>query len=300
MEVDCCDSIAVAGGSFDQGRGGLNASDACPSLLTCGLDEQPEHYAKVSEFSLDRFEVAVARFRQFVNAYNGPPVAGAGANPYITGSGWNTEWNGHLPGDASGLRDVLKSCERSTWTDDPNGGHEEYPINCVTWYMAFAFCAWDEGFLPTEAEWEFVAANGGENRLYPWGVSAPGGELASFNCLADGQSPCVFNDLRPVNSYPSGAGALGHRNLAGNVAEWTLDAHSSTYYASFVTSMTDCSNCANLDPNAISNRTVRGGGYNNEATLLRAAARNGIAASNAVDRVGIRCARPSGPVVVTP
>jgi formylglycine-generating enzyme required for sulfatase activity len=297
--MDCCDSIPVAGGSYMQGRGGITSSDACPTVLTCGLDEQPEHPAKISAFNLDRFEVAVARFRQFVNFYNGPPAAGAGANPYIADSGWNTDWNGQLPGDASGIRDTLKSCDKSSWTDDANGGHEEYPINCVTWYLAFAFCAWDDGFLPTEAEWEFAAANGADNRLYPWGPTAPTVEYASFNCLADGQPACAFGDLRPVNSYSLGAGALGHRNLSGNVAEWMLDAHSTSYYTTFINN-TECSNCANLDPNAASNRTIRGGGYSNESTLLRAASRNGLAANTGVDRVGIRCARLPGAVVVTP
>jgi formylglycine-generating enzyme required for sulfatase activity len=42
------------------------------------------------------------------------------------------------------------------------------PINCVTWHEAYAFCIWDGGFLPTEAEWE-LAASGGEERVFPYG-----------------------------------------------------------------------------------------------------------------------------------
>jgi len=130
-----------------------------------------EHDTSVSDFRLDKYEVTVGRFRSFFNAYAawrsaGNPAANAGANPHIVGSGWQSPaWDALLPGDASGL---VTHGGGSTWTES-EGGREQVPINFVSWYVAFAFCAWDGGRLPTEVEWEYAAAGGSKNRIYPWG-----------------------------------------------------------------------------------------------------------------------------------
>jgi sulfatase modifying factor 1 len=137
----------------------------------------------VSAFTLDEFEVTVARFRNFVTAYDtwSRPNSGDGANPSLPGSGWQTSWSALLLPAASNLRSDVTSCSGSsngagdrTWTDSPSD-HEHAPITCVNWYEAFAFCIWDGGRLPTEAEWEFAAAAGSQNRLYPWGSAPPDG-----------------------------------------------------------------------------------------------------------------------------
>ena len=95
-----------------------------------------------------------------------------------------------------------------TWTDAP-GDNEQLPMNCVGFYEAFAFCLWDGGRLPTEAEWESVAAGGEENRLYPWGSTAPGADAmhAVHGCYYDGVDTCDgLVDIAPVGSAPMGNG----------------------------------------------------------------------------------------------
>lgn len=44
------------------------------------------------------------------------------------------------------------------------------PANCVSYWMASAFCAWDGGRLPSNDEWVYAALGGDELREYPWGA----------------------------------------------------------------------------------------------------------------------------------
>ena len=89
----------------------------------------------------------MGRFRQFVNAGMGtqtsPPAAGAGAHPWIAGSGWNSTWNTNLPADTPSLISAMKcNWDDQTWSDTA-GSNESQPENGLDWYTAFAFCAWN-------------------------------------------------------------------------------------------------------------------------------------------------------------
>jgi formylglycine-generating enzyme required for sulfatase activity len=96
-------------------------------------------------------------------------------------------------------------------------------MNCLSWYEAFAFCAWDGGRIQTELEWQYAASGGGQSRLFPWGNVPPGENFAVYGCLASGSSACEAGDVVPVGSRPDGRGRFGHHDLSGSVFEWALD-----------------------------------------------------------------------------
>jgi formylglycine-generating enzyme required for sulfatase activity len=186
-----------------------------------------------------------------------------------------------LPASQAELMAVKCSGQR-TWTDAP-GANEDAPMNCVNWYEAFAFCAWDGGRLPTEAEWEYVAAGGSDNRLFPWGSTLPSsGHYANYS--GDGFKPNI-----DVGSYPLGNARWGHRDLAGGVAEWVLDYGEDDWYSAGGAS---CVDCADLTAPSSASRVSRGGCVYNEAYALRATYRTGDAFTTfRDDGHGVRCAR---------
>lgn len=276
---DCCQAQLVPGGSFHQ------YGDAT-------------YPATVSSFQLDAFEVTAGRFRAWVDATNGDlrghaPAAGAGAHPKIPNSGWRDAWNASLPTSREEVDRLLGSegCQVGADLDDygaltwwtpaldarlkrANAGNaavldantkeqlDAKPLNCVPWSVLFEFCIWDGGRLPTNAEWGYAAAGGGEQRQFPWGnltatEVAPLGNhtnLASAPRFAVGQNVVVaflwdedagpngfpagygytwgsrfanphdnaFH-MAPVGRRAAGRGKWGHSDLAGGVFEWMLD-----------------------------------------------------------------------------
>ena len=244
--------------------------------------------ATVSAFQLDTYEVTVGRFRAFVEAGRGtqanPPAPGSGAHANIAGTQWDESWNPGLPVDTATLISKLPCSQGASWTSVP-GANESLPINCVSWYEAFAFCIWDGGYLPTEAEWNYAAAAGDEQRAYAF--SSPPGSLtidcsyANYNrspvCSGGTGSP-----TRVGSHSPKGDGMWGHADLTGNVNEWVID-WSGNYPM-------PCDDCANLVPST--NRVQRGGNYFFSPSYARTAYRWNLAPDYRNGVHGFRCARP--------
>ncbi len=268
---DCCKSLPVPGGTFDRSYDGVQFKD-------------PNFPATVDDFYLDKYEITVGRFRVFVNAGMGtqasPPAAGTGAHPRIAGSGWDSTWNTNLAADTASLEANLK-CGMETWTDTA-GSNESVPVSCLDWYTAFAFCAWDGGRVPTEAEWNYAASGGSEQRYYPWSSPATSTSIDDSYAVYNCGGSCT--PLNVGSKSPKGDGKWGQSDLAGNVLEWTLDWYASWY------SM-PCLNCADLT--AASYRVIRGGNLYNIALGLRSGYRFYYFPEMRSGAFGARCARTS-------
>ena len=269
---NCCASALVPGGTYNRSN-------------------DVNYPATVSDFVLDRFPVTVGRYRAFLAGYpQNAPATGAGAHPKIANSGWDAAFGDELPTDHAGLKDRLNcDVDFQTWTDAPSM-NENLPINCLHWAMAFAFCAWDGGYLPTEAEWNRAAAGGDEQREYPW--SNPPSAMtidatyASYDCIGDGSGlgDCAFSDIAVVGSRsPTGDGKWGHADMAGNLWEWILD-------WSHVPYMMPCDNCADLQsPNGY--RVIRGGSWYNSASWALTSLHGAEPPNDSGPEKGVRCAR---------
>ena len=270
MNLSCCVSATVPGGSFSRSFDGT------------GTYNNATNTATVSAFVLDRFEVTVGRYRAFLAAGKGtqvsPPALNDGAHPLIASSGWLSSFDTALAVNLPALTTALKCTfpvEGShTWTDAP-GANETKPMTCLNWYDALAFCAWDGGRLPTEAEWNFTAAEGSQQRVRAF--SNPASSTFIDPAYA------VYNQLSSlaVGSRTLGNGVWGHSDLSGNVWEWVLD-----YGGGYPN---PCVNCANLNTNA--NRIFRGGGYVYTEFDTTASRRGTGGPGFRGNDVGVRCAR---------
>jgi len=261
----CCTSLVVPGAIFNRGNDPLTP-------------------ATVSEYSLDKYEVTVGRFRKFVTSFDGwrsagHPAIAEGVHEAIPGTGWIPGPAWPLAATASALREALGTCSANlTWTDAA-GDNETRPMMCLNWFEAFAFCAWDGGRLPTDAEWENAARGGSEQRTYPWGSTVPSadGALASHDCIFDGATGCSATDIPLVGAIPAGNGKFGHSDLFGGAAEWSVD-----YPTAYAVPCIDC-----LNP-VYTQRQLRGGSW--EQPIITGARENAITGQR-LYRNGARCAR---------
>lgn len=282
-ESCCATATTLPGGASEVFYRVCDASKTTVHGTSCSYS----YPATVSSFRLDRFEVTVGRFRAFVEAYNawraaGHPKAGEGGDPNLQGgsSAWDPSWP--LPASASALINALSCGGGQSWALTPTETSETLPMNCVTWAEAMAFCTWDEGWLPTEAQWAYAAAGGGENRAYPWSV--PPASLAVNSSMANYNG----NVGAPVGvgSYPAGQGKWGHLDLGGNVYEWVFDGVSADPpgLPSVV-----CNDCADFTAGA--SRRMRGGYYTYDQRYMRSSFSSNDNAAARRTSTGFRCAR---------
>lgn len=240
--------------------------------------ETPVHEVELPAFLLDRTEVTVAQFAQF--------VADTGYRTEAETIGW------------SGVFDVTRHAwtpvNGATWRfpEGPNRppASDDEPVTQVSWNDARAFATWAGKRLPSEAEWEYAARGGLPEATYSWGHELrPGGHPVAnwwqgdFPAHDTGEDG--FNGRAPSGSFP--ANGYGLLDMTGNVWEWCADWYAEDYYAR-------SPRVSPTGPEAGQERSMRGGSWmcsENYCSNYRPGARSHATPDTGLNNTGFRLAK---------
>ncbi|NCN04798.1 MAG: formylglycine-generating enzyme family protein [Spirochaetales bacterium] len=257
--------------------------------------EGPVREVTLSPFWVDPFVVSNGDFARFVETTG-----------YVTEAekfGWSFVFHlfvtkmAHKRGEVRrvpGLEWWL-GVDRACWKR-PEGrgsdlrGRMDHPVVHVSYNDALAYCQWAGVRLLTEAEWEYAARGGLEQKRYVWGDELiPGGKHQTNIWQGDFPHRNTQDDgyaaTAPVQSFePNGYGLY---NMAGNVWEWCADWFSPNWHK-VETPQT------RIDPRGPSTgerRVNRGGSYLCHASYCnryRVAARSSNTPDSSTGNLGFR------------
>lgn len=309
------DMVKIPGGTFQMG-----AHDSKGRA-----DEYPAIKVRVKSFWMDETEVTNAQFAVFVKETG-----------YVTTAEKPIDWEElknqvpegtPKPADsllcASSLVFVptngqVSLSDYSTWWQfcrgadwkHPEGpqsniiGKENHPVVQVSWDDAKAYATWAGKRLPTEAEWEWAARGGLENKEFPWGNEAINSGVSKAN-IWQGKFP--YLDLAedgfktttaPVKSFKPND--FGLYDMAGNVWEWCQDNYRSDYYELLASKGKIAINpqgpYQSLDPDEpnVPKKSMRGGSFlcnESYCASYRCSARMKSSPDSGLMHTGFRCVK---------
>jgi formylglycine-generating enzyme required for sulfatase activity len=314
------DMALIPGGDFLMGSDGKQAK----------RNERPAHMVHVNSFWMDKTDVTNAQFARFVKATG-----------YVTTAERKPEWETlrvqlpstvEKPSDENlvpgamvfvGTNTPVPLDDYSRWWRfvpgadwrHPQGpgsdiaGKDNYPVVQVSYEDAQAYAKWAGKRLPTEAEWEYAARGGLDQKTYNWGDEYKPNGKSMANTYAGEQFPVVDPAYRnkigtsKVASYPPNG--YGLYDMAGNVWQWVSD-----WYRSDAFTQQAANGKVNnpqgpsdsfdpADPNVPANaprRVIRGGSFlcdPNFCQSYRPSARRGVDPYNPMSHIGFRLVKSS-------
>ena len=197
LGADTAPMVLIPAGDFQMGSDYNTIGNAAT---------RPMHVVYIDAFYIDKYEVTVGQYNQFVRAANYHPLPS-----------WIYKY---APTDA-------------------------HPVVGVSWHDAKAYAKWAGKRLPTEAEWEKAARGGLIQKNHSWGDAAVDGTQCNFadkslrtiwnterepdDNWADENLDDGYAYTAPVGSYPPNG--YGLHDMVGNVWEWCFDAYDKNFYA---------------------------------------------------------------------
>lgn len=314
--------VKIKGGNFSMGGNNQSANSNLPGTQP-RADEFPTHQVSIDGFLMDETEVTNAQFAEFTTETGyvttaekailledimaqlppGSPepdpeilVAGSLVFIYPDKGAKNLQVNNWWKFEKGA------SWRKPQGEGSSTKGKENHPAIHISWYDAAAYAKWCGKRLPTEAEWEYAARGGTENKVYPWGDDLDNsddtkanfwqGEFPTINTQLDG-----FEKTAPVKSFaPNGYGLY---DMAGNIWEWCNDWFHQDYYQCLVDnnqSDNPQGPAGSFDPHqpSVPVKVVRGGSFlcnDSYCSGYRAGSRMKSSPDTGLEHTGFRCVR---------
>ncbi|MDE0636607.1 MAG: SUMF1/EgtB/PvdO family nonheme iron enzyme [Candidatus Poribacteria bacterium] len=258
---DGTEMVLIPAGEFQMGYNGAAST-------------KPVHIVYLDAFYIDKYEVTVGQYNQFVRA------------------------TGHRP-----LPDWVFKYSTT----------DQHPVVGVTWHDALAYAKWAGKRLPTEAEWEKAARGGLVGKRHAWGDAAPDGTQCNFadknlskiwdrekkpeDNRADKNIDDGYAYAAPVGSYP--ANGYGLYDMGGNVTEWCFDAYDKSFYMNSPRQNPIAQIVVKDGENNIvainKLRVSRAGSWSDGISGIWIASRIGVNPKEAAPNMGFRCVQPVVP-----
>ena len=277
------DMVRLDGGEFWMGT---DSAEAFPAD-----GEGPVRKTRVAPFYMDIRPVSNEQFREFVRATN-----------YRTEAerfGWSFVFHTHIAPENAEARAVGIEwwCKVSgaDWAhpEGPDSNIESrpgFPVLQISWNDAAEYARWAGKRLPTEAEWEFAARGGLEQKAYPWGdeLTPNGrhlcnvwqGEFPHQDTGEDG-----FTAVGPADAFP--ANNYGLFGITGNAWEWCSDWFHPSYHIT-------ATRVDPVGPPGGSGKVMKGGSYlchKSYCNRYRVAARTSNTPDSATTNISFRTVR---------
>ncbi len=142
-----------------------------------------KHTLSIASFYMDKYPTTNKQFKKFLDATH-----------YLPKDNFNflKDWNNGMY---------------------PNGW-ENKPVTWISMEDARAYAAWAGKRLPHEWEWQY-AAQGEDNRIYPWGNNFDNMKMPPIDSSREMRIPTN------VDAFTNGVSPFGIYDMVGNIWQWT-------------------------------------------------------------------------------